>query len=334
MIQQHAHRGSKPRLAVRLASAALLLATSLGTALAQSYPDKPIRMIVPFPPGGATDPVARIVAQKLGDRLGQQVVVENVPGAGATIGVAQLARSTPDGYTIGLAPAGAMTVSVSLMPNLSYDPLKDLAPISLMALNPFVLVANPSLPANTSAELIELAKRRPGELSIGHGGNGTSMHLSAELLKHRGNLDVLLIPYKGNGPAVVDTLGGAVDMALVDIIGSLGPINSGKLKAIGVTSKQRAHALPNVPTVAESGIPGFESVGWFGMMAPAGVPQDILDRLTREVNEILQDPETHEKILAAGAEPWSSTPEEFTAVLKEEIPRWAELIKAANITVN
>lgn len=322
------------RLPLQLAGLALCAVTSVGAALAQSYPDKPIRMIVPFPPGGATDPVARIVSQKLGEQLGQQVIVENLPGAGATIGLTQLARSAPDGYTIGLAPAGAMTVAISLLPNLPYDPRKDLSLITLMAMNPFVLVANPSVPANTPAELVQLAKANPGKLTLGDGGTGTSMHLSAELFKQMAGVDILSVPYKGNGPAIVDALGGSVDLALVDIIGSHSQIQSGNLKAIGVTSPERAFALPDTPTLAEGGAPGYASVGWFGMAAPAGVPAPILERLASELKLILEDPETQERIRAAGAEPWPSTPEAFAAVVNEEIPRWAEVIKTNNITLN
>src|SRR5690606_20932716 len=224
------------------------------------YPAKPIRLIVPFPPGGATDPVARIVAQKLSERLGQQMIVENMPGAGATIGLGALARAKPDGYTVALAPAGAMTVRVSLQPSLPYDPLKDFSPISMMAMIPFVLVGNTSLPAASVEELLAQAKAEPGKFSVGHGGNGTSMHLAAELFKMMADVDMLSVPYRGNGPVLTDVLGGSLSLGVMDIPGSLGQIRAGKVRPYAVTSGQRLPTLPDVPTLAEAGVPGYEAI--------------------------------------------------------------------------
>ncbi|HVL57505.1 MAG TPA: tripartite tricarboxylate transporter substrate-binding protein, partial [Burkholderiaceae bacterium] len=261
------------------ALAALSCAAAAAQATTDGWPNRTIRWIVTFPPGGSADSLVRAMAPLLSERLGQQVIVENRPGAGGNIGLDVVAKSPPDGYTIGLGAAGALSVNVSLYQKMPFDPVKDFEPITLIASIPFVLVAHPGLAAQNPRELVALAKAQPGTLTIGHGGNGTAMHLSAELLKQTAGIQLVPVAYKGSGPAAQDATGGQVHLAIVDLPSSLGLIRGGRLKAIGVTPNRRVAALPDVPTLAEAGVAGFESIGWFGAVAPAGTPGPIVQRL-------------------------------------------------------
>lgn len=309
----------------------LLLAFAFcATAGAQSYPSKPIRFIVSFPPGGSSDLIARAIAPHLSAHLGQPVVVENRPGAGGMIGVDQVAKAAPDGYTIGLAAAGALSSNVSLYPKMPFDPQKDLAPISTLAMIPFFLIAHPSQPA-TLKEVIAEAKRSPGKLSFGHGGNGSTMHLAGELLNMMAHVKIQAVPYKGSGPVSADVLGGQVPLGVVDVPSAISSVKAGKVRALAVTSKRRIEAAPDVPTFEEAGVPGYEAIGWFGVVAPKGTPEPVINKLNSEIRMALSDPEIHSRAVAAGTEPFTNSPEEFAAMIREETKKWAEVIKAGNI---
>ena len=303
-------------------------------ARAQSWPAKPIRFIVSFPPGGSADIIARALAQKLSEpgSLGQQVLVDNRAGAGGNIGVDLAAKSAPDGYTIVLGAAGAIVINQSLMGGLPYDPQKDLAPISLLATIPIVLAVHPSTPANSVRELIALARSKP--LAFASAGNGTAMHLSGELFKLKAGLDLQHVPYKGSGPAVTDLMGGQVPVAFVDLSSALPHIRSGRVRALAVAGGKRTITAPEIPTIAESGVPGYDAVGWFGLFAPAGTPRDIINRLNAEVRRIMQLPDVRERALSSGAEPAADTPEEFAAYIRTEIPKWAEVVKVSGAKAN
>jgi tripartite-type tricarboxylate transporter receptor subunit TctC len=305
-----------------------LLFVFCGTALAQPWPSKPIRFIVSFPPGGSSDLISRAIAPHLGERLGQPVLVENRGGAGGMIGVDAVAKSAPDGHTIGLAAAGALSSNVSLYPSMPFDPQKDLAPVSMLALIPFFLVAHPSQPA-TLKELIEKAKSTP--LSYGFGGNGSTMHLAGELFNMMAGLKVQGVPYKGSGPVSADVLGGQVPLGVVDVPSAIANVRAGRMRALAVTSKQRIAAAPEVPTFEEAGLPGYEAVGWFGVVAPAATPPEIVNRLSAEIRRALAIPDVKERAIAAGAEPFTNSPQEFAALIREETKKWAEVIKAAGV---
>jgi tripartite-type tricarboxylate transporter receptor subunit TctC len=304
-----------------------------GSVFSQAYPSKPIRFIVSFPPGGSADLVARSIAPHMAERLGQQVVVENRPGAGGNIGVDLVAKAAPDGYTVGLAAAGALSLNSSLYPNMPFNAEKDLAPITMLAMIPFVLIANPSLPAADLRQLIASAKAKPGSIAFGHGGNATAMHLSGELLKMMAGIELTPVPYKGSGPVATDVLGGQVPVGVVDLPSAIANVKAGKLKAFGVTSSRRISVAPEIPTFAEAGVPGYESIGWFGAVAPAGTPAAVIGRLNAEMAAALAVPEARERMLAAGVEPLADTPQEFAAFIRDENRKWAQVIKAAKIKV-
>jgi len=309
----------------------LLLALAFScAAAAQSYPARPIRFIVSFPPGGSSDLIVRAIAPRMGERLGQPVVVENRPGAGGMIGVDAVAKAPPDGYTIGLAAAGALSSNISLYPSMPYHPEKDLAPISMLAMIPFFLVAHPSQ-ASSLKELIEMARAKPGALSYGHGGQGSTMHLAGELLNMMASIKVQAVPYKGSGPVSADVLGGQVPLGVVDVPSAIANVRAGKIRALAVTAKRRITAAPDVPTFEEAGLPGYEAVGWFGTVAPAGTPPDVIRKLNSEIRAALSVPDIRERALAAGAEPFTDTPEEFAAFIREETRKWAEVIKTAGV---
>jgi len=309
---------------------AAVAALWLGVAAAQqNYPTKPIRFIVTFPPGGSSDLIARALVPVLGDRLRQQVLVENRPGAGGNIGMELVARAAPDGYTMGLGAAGALAANVSLYPKMPYDPVKDFAPVSNVAFVPFLLIANPSLAANNLQELVALASARPGQLMLGYGGNGTAMHLSGELFKLMAKIQLVNVPYKGSGPAAVDTVSGQLPLAMVDVASAIAQVKAGRLKALAVTTARRISAAPDVPTFAEAGLAGYEATGWFGVVMPAGTPPDIVGRMNTELVAALKRQEIRERVIAAGAEPSPSTPEEFGALIRSEIVKWAEVVKAS-----
>jgi tripartite-type tricarboxylate transporter receptor subunit TctC len=305
----------------------LLLVALAGAAQAQ-WPAKPIRFIVGFPPGGSADLVARAIATPMSERLGQTVVVENRPGAGGNIGVDAVAKSAPDGYTIGLAAAGALTVNPTLYSSMPFDPQRDLAPITLLAMIPFLIVAHPSAPS-TLSDALAAAKKQP--LSYGHGGNGSAMHLSGELLKMMSGADLVPIAYKGSGPVSADVLGSQVPIGVVDVPSAIAAVKAGRLRALAVTTTQRLASLPDVPTVAEAGVPGYESIGWFGAVAPAGTPAPIIERLNAEITGALAMPEIRSRVLAAGTEPLTTTPAQFTAMIRDETRKWADVIRRAGV---
>jgi tripartite-type tricarboxylate transporter receptor subunit TctC len=304
---------------------AFLLTLAVTSAQAQ-----PIRFIVPFPPGGSSDLISRAIAPRLTDKLGQPVVVENRPGAGGMIGVEAIAKAAPDGTVIGLAAAGALSSNIHLYPSMPYQPEKDLAPISMLAMIPFFLVAHPSQ-GTSLKEIIQKAKASPGALSYGHGGQGSTMHLAGELLNMMAAINVQAVPYKGSGPVSADVLGGQVPLGVVDVPSAIANVRAGKLRALAVTTKRRISAAPEVPTFEEAGVPGYEAIGWFGAVAPAGTPREIVARLNSEIRAALSIPDVQEKALAAGAEPYPTTAEEFAAIIRDETKKWGEVVRAANI---
>ncbi len=312
-----------------LAAACTLL--SPVSAVAQAWPSKPIRLMVPFPPGGSTDIVARIVAQKLGERLGQSMVIENRGGAGGTIGTAAVAKSAPDGYTLGVASTSTHVVAPSVYAKLDYDPVKDFAPISLMAVSPYLLVVNPSVPAKSLQDLVALAKKQPGKLNYASAGVGSTTHLAMEMLKLASGTYLLHIPYNGNGPAGTAVVGGQVEVLFGSLPALLPHAKSGRVRALAVGTPKRSPSLPDVPTVAELGYPGFDASLWLAFMAPAGTPQPILERLNREIAAVIGAADTRESLDKAGAEPLTSTPAELAAAIRDGVPKYAQVIKAAGV---
>lgn len=312
---------------------ALLLVVPV--ALGQTdYPNKPVKLVVPFPPGGSTDVVVRMLTPRLNEKLGQQVVVENRPGAGGNIGLGQVAKASADGYTIGLGAAGALAANVSLYPQMPFDALKDFKPVTMLAAIPFVIVAHPSAGVRTQRELIAMAKSQPAKLSIAHGGNGTAMHLSSQLFAQMADVKITEIPYRGSGPAALDVLAGQVPLGMVDLTSALQHIRAGKLIAIAVTSPQRLPQIPDVPTVAEGGLAGFDATGWFGLVVPTGTPQAIVNRLHAEITAALNDEAIRTSMRAQGVEPAPSTQEAFGTYIGTETTKWAKVIKTANIKLD
>lgn len=304
------------------------------TSVTGDFPNKPIRMVVTFPPGGSADAVIRMLVPRLNEKLGQPVVVDNRPGAGGNVGLSLVAKTPADGYTLGLGAAGALTANVSLYPQMPFDPVKDFKPVAMVAATPFVIVGHPSIQARTLRELIALAKARPGTLSIGHGGNGTAMHLSAALFAQMADVKLVEVPYRGSGPAALDAIAGQIPLALVDLPASLQQIKAGKLVAFAVTSAQRVPMLPDVPTVAEAGLPGYDSTGWFGVVAPAGTPAPIVTRLNTEINAALGDEQIKASMRNLGAEPAPASSEAFEAYIQSETKKWAKVIQTAHIRLD
>jgi tripartite-type tricarboxylate transporter receptor subunit TctC len=290
--------------------------------------------VVPFPPGGTTDILARAVAQKLTEAMGQSVVLDNRPGAGGNIGADVVAKSAPDGYTLLMGTVGTHAINPSLYAKMPYDHVKDFVPVVLVAGVPNVLVVNPSLPVNSVADLIKLAKAKPGSINFASSGNGTSIHLSGELFKAMAGVDMTHVPYKGSAPALSDLISGQVQVMFDNLPSSLPQIKAGKLRAIAVTSLKRAPALPDVPTISESGLPGFEASSWFGVLAPAGTPPAVITRLNAEVDKWLQTPEAKEQLLAQGAQAAGDTPEQFAAFIRSETEKWAKVVKASGAKVD
>ena len=311
--------------------AALALAAFALTAHAQ-YPNRTVKLVVPFPPAGATDVVGRIVAQKLGERLGQSVVVENRPGAGGSIGSDMVAKSAPDGYTLLIATSSTHSIGPVLQ-KLPYDPLRDFAPITHVANVPNVLVVSPTLPVNSVQELIALAKSKPGQLNYASSGVGTIVHLNAELFKLLSGTDLVHVPYKGTALSIPDVANGSIAM-LFDSLASVQPhIRAGRVRPLAVNAQTRSALMPDVPTLAEAGMPAFDRYTWFGMFAPAGTPKEIVDRVQAEVLAALKAPDLLERFAAAGAEPVGSTPAQFVERIKSDAAKWSEVIKAANVKV-
>lgn len=315
-------------------AAAAMFAVSAGSALANDYPTKPIRLVVPFAAAGTTDFLARAIAQKLGSNLGTSVVVDNRPGAGGNIGSDIVAKSEPDGYTLLLGTVGTHAINASLYKKMPYDTVKDFAPVTLVASVPNMVVVHPSVPAKSIKELIALAKAKPGSLSFGSSGSGSSIHLSGELFKSMAGVDMLHVPYKGSGPAVSDLIGGQINMMFDNMPSSLPHVKAGRLRAIAVTSAKRSPAMPDLPTVAESGVPGYESVAWFGVLAPAGTPPALVKKLNAEIVKVLKSPDVAQRLASQGAEPVYNTPEEFSALIKTEMVKWAKVIKASGAQVD
>lgn len=311
---------------------AALLAVA-GAAPAQTYPTRPIRWVVTYPPGGPTDVVARAIGAKLTEAWGQQIVIDNRAGAGGVIGTDIAAKAVPDGYTLLFGTSAGLTINPALNSKLPYDAVKDFAPVSLLVLNPQILVVHPTVPANSVKELVALAKARPGQLNYASVGLGSPNHMGMELLKALTGIDIVHVPYKGTGPAITDLLGGQVQLMFNSMPSVLPLVASGKLKALAVGSAQRSPAVPDIPTVAEAGVPGFENVTWYGMFAPAKTPHDIVVKLNKQVVQILAAPEMVQRLASQGAEPRSSTPEELTKFMRVESERWKKVIKTAGIKV-
>jgi tripartite-type tricarboxylate transporter receptor subunit TctC len=301
------------------------------TAHAQTYPTKPVRLIVPFAPGGGTDIIGRAIAPHLGQAFGQQVIVDNRPGAGTIIGAEIAARSPPDGYTIFMGINGTMAINPSMYRKLPYDPVKDFAPIAMLGVGPNVLVVHPSLPARSVKDLIAIAKARPGQLSFASSGTGGAPHLAGELLKSMAKIDMTHIPYKGAGPATVDLVAGHVQVMFAGLGAAIPHIKSGRLRGIAVASAKRSASIPELPTIADT-LPGFEASTWFALFAPAGTPKDIVARLNSEVIKVMGRKDVQQQLLAQGYEAGTSTPEQLAALLKQDIPRWASVIRGAGIT--
>jgi len=314
---------------IRLFAAAALCACACA-AVAQAFPTKPIRFIVPFPPGGGNDTMARAFGQKMTEGFTQQVVIDNRAGAGGNIGAETAARALPDGYTLFLGGVGSHGINPGLQ-KVPYDPIADFAPISLIASAPLVIVVPLSLPAKTVGDLIQLARAKPGALNYASSGNGTIAHLSAELLNSMAKIKLEHVPYKGTGPALTDLLGGPVQLMFNSAVAMLPQVRTGKLRALAVTSAKRLAALPEVPTVAESGVPGYEAASWYGVLAPAKTPRSIIMKLNGEIVRIAQLPDVRERLAADGADPIGSSPEAFAAHIKRELARWARVIEEAHI---
>jgi tripartite-type tricarboxylate transporter receptor subunit TctC len=316
-----------------LASTLLVCLPLVAAAQASDFPTKAIRIVVPFPPGGATDAAARLVAVKMAEHWGQPVLVDNRAGAGGNVGSELVAKSPADGYTLVMGVTGSHAINTSLYSKMPYDPVADFVAISQVAVVPNVLVVHPSVPAKNLAELMALAKKEPGKLNYASLGNGTAAHLGMEMLKSEAGVDITHVPYKGSAPAVSDLLAGQVQMMVDGLPSALPHVKAGKLRAIALTSLHRAPSLPDLPTIAET-YPGFYADAWSGLFAPKGTPQPVVDKLSAEVQRILKLPEVREKLAALGAEPVGSTQAEFAAHVKKEIGKWAKVVKTSGAKVD
>lgn len=318
--------------------AALALAAVVAAAPvvhAQTYPNKAIRLIVPYPAGGATDFFARAVFPKMGEALGQQVFVENRPGAGTAIGASEVARSAPDGYTLLLGDAGTYAFNPTLYKKLTYDPVKDFAPVSLTGRFALILTVNPStMQAKSVKEFVAIAKREPGKINYGAPGPGSPIHLAMEFFKQRAGIIMTPIPYKGGADAMNDLIGGRIATMFLDIASGTPQIKGGKVRALAVASAKRVAALPDLPTIGEAGYPGFEAWAWQGFVAPAGTPRDVIMKLNSEFAKVMSDPAIKQRLSDIGFEPQTSTPEQFSAYLKSEIAKWAKVIRESNISLD
>jgi tripartite-type tricarboxylate transporter receptor subunit TctC len=318
-----------------VACVAVLACAAAPHVLAQAaYPTKPVRLVVPFPPGGTTDILARAAAQKLTEAWGQQVIVDNRPGAGGNIGAELVAHAPPDGYTLLMGTVGTHAINASLYSKLPYDHIKDFAPIVLIAGVPNVLEINPSLPVTNVQELIAYAKANPGKLNFASSGNGTSIHLSGELFKSLTGVSMTHVPYKGSALALTDLVGGQVQLMFDNLPSSLQFIKAGKLKALAVTSTTRAAALPDVPTMVEAGVPGYEASAWFGILAPAGTPRDVVMRTNAEIVKWLASPDAREKLASQGAIAAGGSPEDFARHIAAETAKWAKVVKESGAKVD
>ena len=315
-------------VAVALAAAMPAIAAHSG------YPARPVRLLVPSTPGGSVDTLSRNIGTRLSEKWGQQVVVDNRPGAGGVIAAETTAKAVPDGYTLLMCTVSSCATNVSLHKSLPYDPVRDFAPVTLVATQNLMLVVNPSIPANSVKELIALAKASPGKYSFASAGNGTGSHLSGELFKLMAGINIFHVPYKGVAPALLDVVTGQISMNFPSIISGTPQVRSGKLRALAVTGVKRSATVPELPTMNEAGVKGYESATWYGVLAPAKTPRDIVTRLNADVVAILKQPDVHDRLSKEGAEPVGSTPEQFSAYMKAEIAKWAKVIKAAGIQAN
>jgi len=311
--------------------AAFAAALLPAVATAQSFPSKPIKIIVPYSPGGTTDLVARLVAQKLSERFGQPVVVDNKPGANGMIGADAVAKAAPDGYTLGIASPGTHAANASLYKTMPYDTVKDFTPVTLAVSAPMLLIAHPSLGVSNVKELIAAAKAKPGAISYASGGSGSSQHLAMELLKNMAAIDMTHVPYKGSAASYADLMGGTVKLEMDVLPTALPPVKAGRLKVLATGAAKRLPMLPEVPTVAESGVPGYEASSWYGFVAPANLPADVLQKLNTEIVRALREPDVSDKLTAAGVIVIAGTPQEFAAHIRAEMEKSARIVKAANI---
>jgi tripartite-type tricarboxylate transporter receptor subunit TctC len=320
-----------PRRKGFLVAVLMAVAMLAPAANAQPYPTRPITLIVPFPPGGSTSVMARIVAERMSATIGQQIVVDNRGGAGGTIAARAFVHAPPDGYTIFLGYSGTISIAPSMYPNVGFDPRKDFAPIGMIGSAPAVLVVHPSFQPRTAAELIALAKAKPGEINFGSAGIGTLTHIAAELFISMAKIKLLHIPYKGSGPVLADLLGGHIPMSFTPIPVAHSHVAAGTLRALAVTSVKRSTLLPEVPTVAETGLPGYEAVLHYGLLAPAGTPRPLIDKLNKELRAALDSDEVRKRMATEGAEPLPSTPEEYAADIDQEEKKWSKVVKEAGI---
>jgi tripartite-type tricarboxylate transporter receptor subunit TctC len=313
-----------------LLALALLLPVAV---LAQGYPSKPVRLLVPFSAGGTTDVIARLIGQKLGDALGQQFVIDNRPGANGNLGTEMAVKAPADGYTLVMSYDGTVAINPSMYKKLPFDPQKDLAPIASVAQVPLIMVVHPGVAAKNVAEFIALAKASPGRINYSSAGHGSTGHLTGELLKARAGIDIVHVNYKGGGQAVQDLLGGQIQMLMTGLATVEGHLKGGKLRALAFTASKRVPGAPDVPTLAESGYPGLEVASWYGLLAPAGTPQDIVRKLNADINRILQAPDVRERLTTLGTEPTGGTPEQFAETIKTDTARWAKVVSDAGIRI-
>src|SRR5436853_2184440 len=312
---------------------AVLMFAFCGAAAAQDYPARPITLVVPYAAGGGNDVMARIVAEKMSKSLGQQIVIENKGGAGGSIATRQVAKSAPDGYTLGLGGTGTLAINPTLYPNVGYDPRKDFAPVGLIATSALVVLVHPSIETKSIAELIALAKREPGRLNYASAGSGSGIHLGTELPAHMAGIKLTHIPYKGSAPALTDLLGGHVAIYLSSLPAAISLVKEGKVRALGVTGPKRSPIFPDLPTVSEAALPGYEAVLHYGIVAPAGTPQPIIDKLNVALNAALSEDDVRARIVADGAEPLPTTPAEYAADIDREETKWSKIVKMSGARV-
>ncbi|MGJ7545088.1 Bug family tripartite tricarboxylate transporter substrate binding protein [Variovorax sp. LT1R16] len=319
---------------IRWFGAVLLSVAAMAAAQAQGYPSKPVRIIVPYPAGGTTDIIARVAAQQLGERLKQPFVVENKAGANGAIGSAEVARAPADGYTLLMGTASTHGINSAVYKSLPYDAVKDFAPVTIVASTPNIIAVHPSVPAKNLQELLALAKAQPGKLNYGSTSLGGSPHMSAELLKMMAHVDMLHVPYKGAAPMLTDLMGGQVQVGFDNLPSTINFVRSGKVRAIAVTTAQRWPGAPEIPTVAESGVPGYEVSGWFGLLAPAGTPPAVLKTIQQAIAEAVRQPEVNKQMLDLGALPVANTPEAFAALVQADVAKWREVVKTTGVKLD
>ncbi|MEW6258187.1 MAG: tripartite tricarboxylate transporter substrate binding protein [Pseudomonadota bacterium] len=327
-------RRARPNRRAFLVLAALSLALPAAPAMAETYPSKPVKLIVPYPAGGTTDIIARLIATQLSEKFGQPFVVDNRAGASGAIGASAVAKSAPDGYTLLMGTANTHGINSALQKSLPYDALKDFAPVTVVASTPNVIVVNPAFPAKTLQELIALAKAEPGKLNYGSTSSGGSPHMSAELLKMMTGINITHVPYKGAAPMLTDLAGGHIPIGFDNLPSAMPFIESGKLRALAVTTAKRWPGAPNIPTVAESGVPGYEVSGWFGILAPAGTPPAIVDQLQKAVAEAVAKPEVRKQLETVGAEPVANTPQAFAKQIEADVARWKQVAETTGVKLD